>query len=141
MSRDDYRGAERVYARSFYHQSMGDRILTSDVFIADALHWFDDTDPKAGYSGERGERLAQMLKARRTLLVLDGLEVVQFPLGSQEGKLRDEGLRVLLRQLAASNLGLCVISTRLRVADLADFEGSSVRRVELDNLSGEAGAQ
>jgi tetratricopeptide (TPR) repeat protein len=141
MRRTNYRGADRVYARSFYHQSTGDRILTSDVFIADALDWFGDTDPRAGYPGERGERLARILKAQRALLVLDGLEVVQLPPGSQEGKLRDEGLRVLLRELASCSQGLCVISTRLRVADLEDFENSTVRCVQLDNLSSEAGAQ
>jgi transcriptional regulator with AAA-type ATPase domain len=135
------RGADRVYARSFYNQSSDDRILTGDVLIADALNWFGDEDPRGGYPGERGERLAQILKSQRTLLVLDGLEVVQFPPGSQEGKLRDEGLRVLLRELAASSPGLCVISTRLRVADLADFQNSTVKNVELDNLSRDAGAQ
>ncbi len=141
MSRTNYGGAQRAYARSFYHHSTDDRILTADVFIADALSWFGDADPKAGYPSEKGERLAQLLKEQRALLVLDGLEVVQFPPGSQEGKLRDDGLRVLLREIAASNAGLCVISTRVRVADLEDFENSTVQCLNLENLSSEAGAQ
>ncbi|HKQ08689.1 MAG TPA: sigma 54-interacting transcriptional regulator [Blastocatellia bacterium] len=145
MSTANYRGAHRVYARSFYHQNTYERTLSADGFIAEALNWFSDSDAtKARYPGERGERLAHVLKAQRALLVLDGLEVVQFPPGSQEGKLRDEGLRVLLRELAASSPGLCVISTRVRVADLQDFEDSTaptVQTLELDNLSSKAGAQ
>lgn len=143
----NYGGAHRVYARSFYHQNTDERTRSADGFIAEALSWFSDSDSdptKARYPGERGERLAHVLKAQRALLVLDGLEVVQFPPGSQEGKLRDEGLRVLLRELAASNPGLCVISTRVRVADLQDFEDSTaptVRTLELDSLSSKAGAQ
>src|SRR5262249_1737745 len=39
------------------------------------------------------------------------------------------------------NKGLCVITTRLPVADLADQEGGSVLRLELEHLSSEAGAQ
>jgi tetratricopeptide (TPR) repeat protein len=141
MSRTNYSGADHVYARSFYHQGTVDRILSADAVIAEALSWFGDADPKAGYPGEKGERLARMLKTRRALFVLDGLEVVQFPPGFQEGTLRDEGLRVLLRELAASNSGLCVISTRIRIADLVEFENSTVQCIELDNLSSEAGAQ
>lgn len=140
MRKINYGGAQRVYARSFYRQTSADRILSADVFIADALSWFGDSDPKAGYPGEKGERLARLLKTQRTLLIMDGLEVVQFPPGFQEGKLRDEGLRVLLRDLAASNPGLCVISTRLPVADLRDFETSTVQCIKLGNLSNEAGA-
>jgi hypothetical protein len=43
--------------------------------------------------------------------------------------------------LAAFNKGLCVLTTRLSVADLAEHEGSSVLRLELEHLSSDAGAQ
>lgn len=140
MRKINYGGAQRVYVRSFYRQSSDERIPSGDAFITDALSWFGDSDPKAGYPAEKGERLARLIKTQRTLLILDGLEVVQFPPGFQEGKLRDEGLRVLLRDLAASNPGLCVISTRLPVADLRDFENSTVQCIKLGNLSNHAGA-
>src|SRR5215472_1928074 len=75
------------------------------------------------------------------MLVLDGLEPLQNPPGPQEGRLRDASLQALLRELAAFNRGLCVITTRLPVADLADQERTSALRRELDQLSSDAGAK
>src|ERR1700716_2478094 len=49
-------------------------------------------------------------------------------------------LQALLRELAAFNTGLCVITTRLPVADLADHERTSALRRELEQLSSDAGA-
>jgi hypothetical protein len=65
---------------------------------------------------------------RRTLLVLDGLEPLQNPPGPQEGRLREHSLQALLRELASFNTGLCVITTRLPVADIAEHERASALR-------------
>jgi len=78
---------------------------------------------------------------RRTLLVLDGLEPLQNPPGPQEGRLREPSLQALLRQLAAFNTGLCVITTRMPVADVADHERTSGLRRDLEQLSSDAGAK
>jgi hypothetical protein len=75
------------------------------------------------------------------LLILDGLEPLQNPPGPQEGRLREPSLQALLRELAAFNNGLCVITTRSPVADLADHERSSALRRELEHLSNAAGAK
>ena len=75
------------------------------------------------------------------MLVLDGLEPLQNPPGPQEGRLRDPSLQALLRELAAFNSGLCVITTRLPIADLADHEHSSAPRRDLEQLSSDAGAR
>src|SRR5246500_3020835 len=72
---------------------------------------------------------------------LDGLEPLQNPPGPQEGRLRDPSLQALLRELAAFNKGLCVITTRTPVADLADHERTSALRRDLDQLSSDAGAK
>ena len=65
-----------------------------------------------GTAWEKGERLAKLVAHRRTLLVLDGLEPLQNPPGPQEGRVREPSLQALLRELAAFNTGLCVITTR-----------------------------
>jgi hypothetical protein len=88
-----------------------------------------------------GERLAKLVAHRRTLLVLDGLEPLQNPPGPQEGRLREPSLQALLRELAAFNKGLCVITTRLPIADIADHEGGSALRHDLEQLSSDAGAK
>jgi tetratricopeptide (TPR) repeat protein len=85
--------------------------------------------------------LAKLIAHRRTLLVLDGLEPLQNPPGSQEGRLREPSLQALLRELAAFNSGLCVITTRLAVLDLADYEPTSALRRNMEQLSNDSGAK
>ena len=85
---------------------------SADEFLDAALTWFGDPDPRIGTAWEKGERLAKLIAHRRTLLVLDGLEPLQNPPGPQEGRLREPSLQALLRELAAFNTGLCVITTR-----------------------------
>ena len=110
-------------------------------FLTLALSWFGDPDPRIGTAWEKGERLAKLIAYRRTLLVLDGLEPLQNPPGPQEGRLRDPSLQALLRELAAFNSGLCLVTTRLPVADIADHERRSALRRDLEQLSSDAGAR
>jgi tetratricopeptide (TPR) repeat protein len=141
MAQDNYRGANRVYAWSFYSQGTTDKVVSADQFIEAALVWFGDPDPNKGTPWDKGERLAHLVAAQRNLLVLDGLEPLQHPPGPDEGRLKDQALQTLLRQLAADNKGLCVISTRVAATDLSAFEGHTAIRIDLEHLSPEAGAQ
>jgi predicted ATPase len=141
MSAEHYRSAQLVFGWSFYRQGTSGDTSSADEFLDAALSWFGDPDPRIGTAWEKGERLAKLVSHRRTLLVLDGLEPLQNPPGAQEGRLRDPSLQALLRELAAFNKGLCVITTRTPVADLSDHEGSSALRRHLEHLSGDAGAR
>ena len=141
MAAENYRSAQLVFGWSFYRQGSSGGTSSANEFVDELLAWFGDPDPRAGTSWEKGERLAKLISHRRTLLVLDGLEPLQNPPGPQEGRLRDPSLQALLRELAAYNSGLCVITTRLPIADLADHEHTSAPRRELERLSSEAGAK
>jgi serine/threonine protein kinase len=141
MAVEHYRSAELVFGWSFYRQGSSGGSSSADEFLDFALSWFGDPDPRTGTPWEKGERLAKLISHRRTLLVLDGLEPLQNPPGPQEGRMREPSLQALLRELAALNMGLCVITTRLPVADLADHEGTSTLRRELEQLSSDAGAK
>ncbi len=141
MAAKHYRSAELVFGWSFYRQGTGGGTSSADEFIDSALAWFGDPDPRIGTAWEKGERLAKLIAHRRTLLVLDGLEPLQNPPGPQEGRVREPSLQALLRELAAFNTGLCVITTRLSVADIADHERTSALRRELEQLSSDAGAK
>src|SRR6201993_1093634 len=141
MAPNHYRSAELVFGWSFYRQGSSGGTSSADEFLDAALSWFGDPDPRLGTAWEKGERLAKLVAHRRTLLVLDGLEPLQNPPGPQEGRLRQPSLQALLRELAAFNTGLCVITTRLPVADIADHEGTSVLCRELEQLSSDAGAK
>src|SRR6516162_6117852 len=141
MAGEKYRSAELVFGWSFYRQGTSGGTSSADEFFDAALSWFGDPDPQLGTAWEKGERLAKLIAHRRTLLVLDGLEPLQNPPGSQEGRLREPSLQALLRELAAFNKGLCVITTRTPVADIADHERTSALRRDLDQLSSDAGAK
>src|ERR1700726_485461 len=141
MAGDHYRSAELVFGWSFYRQGSSGGTSSADEFLDATLTWFGDPDPRLGTAWEKGERLAKLVADRRTLLILDGLEPLQNPPGPQEGRVREPSLQALLRELAAFNTGLCLITTRLPVADIADHEGTSVLRCELEQLSSDAGAQ
>jgi hypothetical protein len=141
MAAKHYRSAELVFGWSFYRQGTSGDTSSADQFLDAALDWFGDSDPRIGTAWEKGERLAKLVAHRRTLLVLDGLEPLQNPPGLQEGRLREPSLQALLRELAAFNKGLCIITTRLPVADIAEHERSSALRRELEHLSGDAGAK
>ena len=141
MAAEHYRSAQLVFGWSFYRQGTSGDTSSADEFLDAALTWFGDPDPRIGTAWGKGERLAKLIAHRRTLLVLDGLEPLQNPPGQQEGRLREPSLQALLRELAAFNSGLCVITTRTSVADIADHERSSAPRLSLEHLSSDAGAK
>ena len=141
MAAERYRSARLVFGWSFYRQGSSGGTSSADEFLDAALIWFGDPDPRIGTAWEKGERLAKLIAHRRTLLILDGLEPLQNPPGSQEGRVREPSIQALLRELAAFNAGLCVITTRLPVADIADHESTSALRRDLEQLSNEAGAK
>ena len=141
MAADHYRSAELIFGWSFYRQGSNGETSSADEFLDVALTWFGDPDPRLGTAWEKGERLAKLVAHRRTLLILDGLEPLQNPPGPQEGRVREASLQALLRELAAFNTGLCVITTRTPIADIVDHERTSALRRDLDQLSGDAGAK
>ena len=135
MAEDNYRGAEYVYAWSFYSQGTSERVTSADQFIATALEFFGDPDPQKGSAWDRGERLAELVAKQRTLLLLDGMEPLQSGHDFDRGEIKDPALKTLLEGLAEHNPGLCIISTREEVADL---EGP-IERVDLEKVSTVAG--
>jgi serine/threonine protein kinase/tetratricopeptide (TPR) repeat protein len=141
MAVEHYRSAELVFGWSFYRQATSRGSSSADEFLDAALTWFGDPDPRIGTAWEKGERLAKLIAHRRTLVVLDGLEPLQNPPGPQEGRVRGPALQALLRELAAFNTGLCVITTRISVGDIANHERTSVLRRDLEQLSSDAGAK
>jgi tetratricopeptide (TPR) repeat protein len=134
MRADNYRGAERVYAWSFYSQGTSDRAASADLFIDQALRWFGDADPTAGTPWDKGERLAALIRQQPTLLLLDGLEPLQSGHAHERGKLKDPALLTLLEELARGHHpgpGLCLISTR----EPLDYGTGSVSDLSLHDAS------
>lgn len=139
-----YDGA-RYFDWSFYSQGTREQTTaSSDAFIAAALEFFGDPELARSATGpwDKGARLAGLVAAQRTLLVLDGLEPLQYPPGSPlAGELRDPALAALLRGLAQRNSGLCVVTTRAFITDLAHFRDTTALEWKLDHLPIPAGVE
>ena len=143
LQADNYRGAVTVLGWSFYSQGSKERATSAEVF----LNWALD---KLGIKIEttsanaKGEAIAEAMGQRRVLLVLDGCEPLQHGLDKQQGELKDQGLRSLLRRFAAmpptETHGLIVLTSRLPVKDVARWKDSAAPVFDVEQLSAEAGA-
>jgi tetratricopeptide (TPR) repeat protein len=126
---------------SFYDQGTralgeGATVRTGSVgdFFEQALTFLGEKPEDLGKPG-KGTRLAHFVRQQRTLLVLDGLEPLQQPIGNpQAGRLLDPDVRDLLLGLAQLNPGLCLVSSRQALTDLNGLGGLVARREDLDEL-------
>ncbi|HRJ10544.1 MAG TPA: ATP-binding protein, partial [Prosthecobacter sp.] len=102
-------------------------------FFQKALEHFGDPEPEN--PEKKAARLARHLQAQRSLLILDGLEPLQYPPNHpQAGQLTDPDLRELLGLLAQRNPGLCLISSRQPLTDLPSAGTSPTRQHDLEEL-------
>ncbi|MGL4399295.1 MAG: hypothetical protein ACRCXD_05475 [Luteolibacter sp.] len=135
MAAKDWRSAETVFDWSFYSQGTKDQSsATSTFFLTAALEHFGDPDPGKGHDEDRAARLARLIGERRGVLVLDGLEPLQYPPGPMRGALKDKAMAALLTGLTGRNGGLCIVTTREKVSELDPHYGKCAIDHELDFL-------
>jgi tetratricopeptide (TPR) repeat protein len=149
LAHQDWPGCDAAFAWSFYSQGTREQMsASSDLFLKEALTFFgDDADKEFAASNagafEKGQRLARIVGQRRSLLILDGLEPLQYaptsPTSPTPGQLKDQGIAALLKGLAAASHGLCVVTTRYSLPDLRAFWQTSAPEVKLLRLSRAAG--
>jgi tetratricopeptide (TPR) repeat protein len=136
-ARHGWQGARRVFEWSFYSQgSSAQSNASADDFFSAAFAWFDKTAEVPRDPATKGAKLAELVAAERTLLVLDGVEPLQQPPGGFGGEFKDPAMKALLCGLARHNPGLCILTSRTDITDLASYEhrdGSCLRH-PLDSL-------
>ena len=122
LASQDWPGCDAAFAWSFYSQGTREQLAaSSDLFLKEALTFFGDPALAGSAQGafDKGRRLATLVGERRALLILDGLEPLQYaPFSPTPGELRDQGIAALLKGLAASSHGLCLVTTRYSIPDL-----------------------
>lgn len=143
LATDHFHGANAVYTWSFYSQgTTEDKQASADEFFETALRWFGYQGDPPPFAHDKGLKLAELVNNQCTLLILDGLEPLQYPEGgAMDGMLRDQGLTTLLQQLAAQNQGLLLISSRQALIELKDKPKPRMIHHDLENLSISAGRQ
>lgn len=148
LAAQDWPGSDAAFAWSFYSQGTREQLAaSSDLFLKAALTFFGDDADKAFAASaagafEKGQRLARIVGQRRSLLILDGLEPLQYaPTSPTPGELKDLGIAALLKGLAAASHGLCVVTTRYSLPDLKAFWQTTAPEVKLPRLSRVAGVR
>lgn len=129
-------GAENIFGWSFYSRGASEEWRASaDRFFEDSLHWFGSSENSTFLPPWiKGEKLANLVMKKRTLLILDGME----PFQEQTGELREQGIKSLLRYLSVNKWGgLCVITSRINFRDFR-INDHRVKSLHLDRLSTEA---
>lgn len=133
-----YRGADAILGWSFYAGGSGLQEASADAFMDTAFQWLresrstqlpnPDNAALPGDPWDKGQKLAELIQARRVLLLLDGFEV-----------LKDLAMSSLLKSLGPRNSGLCVITSRQPVNDLQSYFGGPVQLLHLSRLTTDAG--
>jgi nucleoside phosphorylase len=143
LASENWPGCDAAFAWSLYSQGTREQLAaSSDLFLKEALTFFGDPAMAGSAQGafDKGRRLAQLVGQRRALLILDGLEPLQYaPASPMPGQLKDQGISVLLKDLAADSRGLCLVTTRYSIPDLRAYVGKTVEEKKLTRLSMEAG--
>ena len=141
LSEKNYAGAEKIYAWSFYSQGAAeDKQASADEFFNDALKWFDNQDKTLKTSRDKALKLAELIKQQKTLLILDGLEPLQYPVNAKmDGILKDNGLLTLITELSLYNQGLLLLSSRQVITELNHKSENLVIQHKLASLTVEAG--
>jgi tetratricopeptide (TPR) repeat protein len=106
-----------IFGWSFYSQGSHDTQTSSTQFFEQALPFWDydlKSNPLTDDTA-KGRKLAELLRSRPSLLILDGLEPLQNKDFVDGGRLKDQGLAALLRDVERNGLGnnsLIIISSR-----------------------------
>ena len=145
LANQGWPGCAAAFAWSFCSQGTREQAAaSSDLFLRDALTYFGDAElansPQTAY--DKAKRLARLVGEQRALLILDGLEPLQYaPTSPQPGQLKDQAIAALLKSLAVSSLGLCLVTTRYSVKDLQAYRQTTAPETKLLRLSKAAGVE
>ena len=144
LQRRGYAGAEVVLGWSFDSQGSKERATSAEGFLSWVVDQLKVT-PSSNTSSAKAAAIAESLAQRRVSLALDGVEPLQHGPGSEFRKIKDLGLRELLRRAAANppsaRRGLIVLTTRTAVLDIDRWRKTSAPVIELDKLNDVAGAE
>lgn len=139
LQKKHWHDAEAVFFWSFYPPDLTQPLQDPvEEFFRHALYWFGGEESANVPNLLQGEHLATLIQAHHTLLILDGLETLQFKTGSAVNQVGDPRLNRLLERLAEHNHGLCVVVSRAPLQLNVEAEG--IQRHELEKLPVDAAA-
>ena len=116
---------DTLIAWSFYSQgAREDRQVSATPFFTHVFEKLNAARTTFATEEDKGEYLAQLLQQQQhCVLVLDGLEPLQYAGKGMRGELKDRAIRQLLKTLARQFDGLCILTTRIELPELHDLHG------------------
>ena len=115
-------GFEGIIEWSFYSQGSTDRVVSAESFFTAALTQLGVASDRYAQlpPAARGQLLADALKDRKFLLMLDGLEPLQYGTGPVRGYFKDSGMSTFLSELVAAGAtrSTALITTRIPLSSL-----------------------
>ena len=142
-----YGGATVIFGWSFYSQGSHQTQANSSQFFSEALPFFGHMGEIPKTDEKKAEVLGGLLKRNHCLLILDGIEPLQYPPTIEGGRFKDQGMSMLMRILASSGLGthgkngLVVITSRQSIPAFESRKEGLYREIELETLSITDGTQ
>ena len=130
------------FAFSFYNQGQSEPLPNSSPFFRAAFEFFERTPPNNPDLRIHAEELERLCSVHRLLLIIDGIEVMQYaPEENRDKRIRDAGFEHFLMRLAGGSFqGTCVVTTRY-VPENFLYKEPIVFVRELDRLSIEDGRE
>lgn len=131
-----YYGKTHIFGWSFYSQGTHESFTNSQPFFNDALAFFDVKDIP-NQEIEKARLLAQLLSKHPTLLVLDGLEPLQYDLGltTVNGELKDLALKEFIACFRRSHVNsFLLITSRQPLVELRGWGPRNYFNLKLDTL-------
>jgi len=144
VAQDDWRFAERVFDWSFFSQGARDQgAASADTFIAAGLEFFGDSTLALSMLllGRRDSESHNCLRKNAHFWCSTDWNPCSTPLVRWPASSKDPALVALLRGLAQRNPGLCIVTTRERLADLDAFRETTAPEWTLQHLSPPAGVE
>lgn len=133
-------GAEFVFSWSF-SQSENLSVQEHEAqFLNAAMSWLGLSQHARGSAVERAKRICEAIGSRRTLLILDGLEVLQRIAGGR-GVLEAAGVQHLIVERMKDGASLLVLSARLAISPLQSAKAGRVLDLALGGLKQEEGIE
>jgi len=135
-----YGQAEQVIGWSFYSQGSHETSASSHIFFEEAIRFLDPHGSIPIEDSGRVTRLLELLRTKRSLLILDGLEPLQKPPNIDGGRIRDRSILWLLTDIARNGInGLVLVSSRQPLVELNRYS-ESYKEIKVEDLPPEAGA-
>ncbi|EIJ42894.1 hypothetical protein BegalDRAFT_2028 [Beggiatoa alba B18LD] len=133
-----YQNVNAVFGWSFYGQGNDYPQFSSSLFFEQALHFFGHQAEIPRQDDVKAKRLVELLREQSFILLLDGLETLQYPVMTKGGACADLGLKTFLQELKGisnAEKRLILATSRQSIVELQDRACPYVTNLSVENLN------